>query len=424
MSGTSAYSLRGPTRLVLLVLAVVIGGAGSWGAFTRISGAVVAPGEVATEWHAVEHAEGGVVVEVFVRNGTLVAEGEALLRIDDAQLRSELAGVEARLFGLLAERGRLEAERDRASGIRFDHRLGEAADLKQRQRELFSARRDRQATEAGRLSSRSEQITGQLHRIESQRAAILRQRELLEEVLSNQRSLQARGLAQTARVTALEIETTQLTGRLAELSAVRLEAEGRLTDIEGQRAALRHRPREEALARLRELRAPEAELEARRRELLRRMAAAMLRAPVAGHVQAPELPTPGTVLGPGERAMVVVPETPPAGVTARIRPEDIDQVAPGQRATVRLLSLDGALSPELAGTLVTLSAAPVTTQDMPPHYRAEVALDEGWTDRLPAGIALRPGMPAEVVFPTRPRAPLAYLLQPLTDHAARTFRAP
>ena len=53
---------------------------------------------------------GGKVQAVLVRNGDRVAPGDVLIRLDDKQIRSEEAILEAELAELTARRNRLEAE--------------------------------------------------------------------------------------------------------------------------------------------------------------------------------------------------------------------------------------------------------------------------------------------------------------------------
>jgi HlyD family secretion protein len=56
------------------------------------------------------------------------------------------------------------------------------------------------------------------------------------------------------------------------------------------------------------------------------------------------------------------------------------------------------------------------------YYRAQVALLDGETGRLPNGQTLIPGMPVDVFFNTAERTPVEYLLKPITDYFARSFR--
>ena len=59
---------------------------------------------------------------------------------------------------------------------------------------------------------------------------------------------------------------------------------------------------------------------------------------------------------------------------------------------------------------------PATRQ---PYYLARVAVDRA---SLPAGIAMTPGMPADVVIVTGERTLLQYLFRPITDAFRRGLR--
>ena len=56
------------------------------------------------------------------------------------------------------------------------------------------------------------------------------------------------------------------------------------------------------------------------------------------------------------------------------------------------------------------------------YYRAEIILNDGQIDRLPANVTLIPGMPVEAFIRTSDRSPLSYLVKPLTDYFAKAFR--
>ena len=56
------------------------------------------------------------------------------------------------------------------------------------------------------------------------------------------------------------------------------------------------------------------------------------------------------------------------------------------------------------------------------YYRAEIILNDGQINRLPAHIILILGMPVEAFIRTSERSPLSYLVKPLTDYFAKAFR--
>ncbi len=81
-------SFRGPVLLGLLALAGLFGGFGTWAVLARLEGAVILTGQIVVEDHrqVIQHPEGGFVAEVFVREGSRVAAGDPLLRLDAPEL--------------------------------------------------------------------------------------------------------------------------------------------------------------------------------------------------------------------------------------------------------------------------------------------------------------------------------------------------
>ena len=55
-------------------------------------------------------------------------------------------------------------------------------------------------------------------------------------------------------------------------------------------------------------------------------------------------------------------------------------------------------------------------------YQAEVQLNAGEIEKLPADMVLIPGMPVEAFVRTAERSPMDYLLKPLADYFAKAFR--
>jgi HlyD family secretion protein len=75
-----------------LTLIVLIAGLGVWATRAKIIAAVVSPGivEVESNRQIVQHPAGGVVAEIYARDGQNVAPGEVLLRLDVGRQRAEL----------------------------------------------------------------------------------------------------------------------------------------------------------------------------------------------------------------------------------------------------------------------------------------------------------------------------------------------
>ena len=424
------WSAARPLILGFLALLVLVGGFGGWAVMSRISGAVIASGQIEVEQNRqiVQHPDGGVVAELLVREGVAVDAGQVLIRLQGEQLLSELAVVEGQLFEVLARKARFEAERDAAEELVFDEILLEtenpvAEELMEGQRRLYQARRDSEFQQAEQLAKRRDQTASQIEGIRAQQEALTTQLALIEEELNDQQSLLDRGLAQATRVLALQREQANLAGRSGELIAGVAQAEGRITEIDIEILRLGVSRREEAISRLRDLQFNEIELAEQRRSLRLRLDRLEIRAPVAGVVYGLTVFGSQSVITPAEPVLYIVPQDRPLIIATRVDPLNIDQVFVGQDVRLRFSALDQRRTPELIGEVILISAdAFADDRTQAPYYRAEVQITEGEIDKLPEGTTLVPGMPVEAFIRTSDRSPLQYLLKPMTDYFAKIFR--
>lgn len=431
--GLAQWSARPAIRLGLVALALLIGGPGLWGATARISGAVIASGQVEVQQNhqIVQHVDGGRLEEIAVREGARVSNGALLARLDGTQVRSELAIVESQYFETLARRDRLTAERDAQHSIEDAPELLAAArqdpqlaEIRQSQHALFAARNAAQAQQITQLDLRQEQIMAQITGLRAQIAALDTQLALLDEELVAQQILRERGLAQSARVLALQREASRLQGNIAALQAEIALAGERMAEVALERLALAGRRREAAEAALGDLGLRQRELAERRRALQAQLGRLELRAPVSGVVMGLQHTTPGAVLRPAQPLLHIIPQDRPLVLALRLDPASVGHVHVGQNATVVLAATGLRNTPPLEA-LVTQVSADAFTDEHSWHgfFRVELAL-------TPAALAqlenqqIMPGMPAEAFIRTGPRTPLAYLLQPVTDYFRRAFREP
>ncbi len=429
---TQKFPMSRPMMIGLLALGILVGGFGGWATLTEISGAIVASGQIEVDQNrqVVQHPDGGVVKDIYVEEGDAVSVGDVLISLDPSIEESELSIIQGQVFELMARRGRLTAERDGIGAITFDPRLIERAktdagiaELMQGQENLFQARVASNAKQIEQLTKRKSQIANQIDGIVAQRAAVATQLDLIEQELADQQKLLDRGLAQASRVLALQRSQAELSGDVGDLIAKQAESEGRITDLDIQIEGLEKTRREDAISRLRDQQYRTLELEERAGALIEKLMRMDIRAPVSGIVYGLSVFTPRSVIRPADPVMFLIPQDRPLVITVQVPPIDIDQVYVGQNAVLRFSALDQRTTPELFGKVTKVS--PDAFQDdasRMSYYRAEILLNEGETDRLPANVTLIPGMPVEAFIRTQDRTPLAYLIKPLADYFAKAFR--
>jgi HlyD family secretion protein len=432
MSASNKWTARRPVIIGLIGIAVLFGGFGTWSVASNIAGAIIASGRVEVDRNrqVVQHDTGGTISEILVDEGDLVKAGDLLLQLDPQQARSELTLIEGQLFELMARRGRLEAQRDEASEIRFPPDLikageesADAQELMDGQRNLFEARRDSVARELEQLAKQRNQIEDQIVGIRAQETSLSAQLDLIEPQLVNQQKLLDDGLAQASSVLRLQQEKASLTGEVGRLIAARAQAEGRITEIEIIGLKLGTSGREEAITQLREIRFRELSLVEQRRALLAMIDRLDIRAPVSGIVYSMQVTTPRSVIRAAEPLMYLVPQDRPLVIAVQVLPTNIDEISVGQEVNLRLSSLDQRTTPELKGTVMLISADALEDQNTGASYfRAEISLSPGEFERLPTGTLLLPGMPVDAFIKTGDRSPLTYLLKPVTDYFVKSWR--
>lgn len=426
------FPMRGPMMLGIIVFLILVGGFGYWAVTTKISGAVIASGQIVVDQNrqVVQHPDGGVVDEILVEEGDLVEAGQPLIVLDPTLIQSELTIVEGQYFELVARRARLDAERDDAAEVVFDQALLEEAeldptiaDLVDGQLSLFEARRASIAREVEQMRKRADQISEQVKGIDSQQDALATQMSLIASELADQQTLLDRGLAQASRVLSLQREQARLAGLVGELTAQKAQAGERITEIEIEVLKLESRRREEAITTLRDLQYRERELAEQRRALDERLSRMVITAPVSGVVYGMQVFAERSVIRPADPVMYLVPQDRPLVISSQVPTIHIDQIHIGQEVALKFSSLDQRQSPELYGSVVKVSPDAFTDETTKmSFYRVELRLRDGEITRLPPETTLIPGMPVEAFIRTADRTPASYLTKPFMDYFAKAFR--
>ena len=224
----------------------------------------------------------------------------------------------------------------------------------------------------------------------------------------------------------LQRDKARLEGERGQYIADIARAQGKISETELQILQLDQDFRSDVLKDLRETQGKVAEFTERVTAAEDQLGRVDIRAPQAGTVLQLTVHTVGGVIKAGETIMEIVPSGDALVIEAKVAPQDIDQVAVGAQAAVRIMAGEHRTMQDIIGVLTRVSAD--LTRDRTQgeqtgqaYYLVRVSLPKEELRRL-HGLRLVPGMPAEVFIQTYDRTPLQYLLKPLRDQVARTFR--
>lgn len=423
------YSWR--VRAGLIVLLVTFIGAGGWAALAPLDGAAIAPGQVIVESQnrVIQHLEGGIVAELRVRDGDQVAKGEALVILSDTRARAELDVVESELREVLGREARLRAERVGADEIEFPSELTEqdvpaVRNIIEGQKALFRSRTESLQGQVAIYNQRIRALSQQMEGLRAMNRNVEARIESYEEELKNWQELFEQELADRTRINEMQRELYRLQGERSGNESQLAELEIKIGETRSELLVTRQNYAEEVAERLRETQQARADLSARRTALRDTLDRTTIVAPVTGKVVGMTVHTVGGVIRGGDPIMEVVPSDQEYTIQARVQPQDIDRVAVGQIADVRLSAFNQQTADIIEGELVGLSADALEDKKSEErYYEAKVKLTETGRQTMEnQGMYLLPGMPAEVMIKTGERTALQYLLDPITRMFERAFR--
>ena len=422
-------SLRKPVLIGLFGGILLIGIFGLWIGLTMIGGAVIAQGQIVVKGkpQIVQSLDGGIVAEILVRDGDIVAAGDVMLRLDPTILSANLDIAHSRLAAALALRARLEVERQGLDTLEFDYPTlpfarPDTASEERGQREIFLARHAVRKGNRAKLAESWAQFDNQITGAKGQIEALDQQLSYVDADIRSQRSLVDRGLSRQSQLNELSRARAELTGRRAALDAelarlVNAREDAELNTLQQERSFL-----ENVVTELREANTTIEELIldiATRNIQLDRVD---IRAPSSGIVHEMKIATTGAVLAPGGTVSQVVPLDKGLDFDLRIDPSNIDEIHIGQDADIMISAFDRQTAPKLAAQVAAISADAITeAQTGRSYYRVTLAVPPEELGRVDEG-TIKPGMPVEAYLKTGNRTVLSYLLQPVTSHLRRAFR--
>jgi len=413
-----------------ILVGVLVIGLGGWASTAQISGALIAQGSIVVDTNVkkVQHPTGGVVGELFVRDGDHVKAGDVLIRLDETVTRANLAIVNKGLIELYARKARLAAERDGADAMAIPPELTNRQndpDVKEAlasERKLFDLRRQDRLGQKQQLQERITQLQQQISGLAAQQSAKDTGIALTEQELQGVRDLWQKNLVQLNRLTSLQRDEARLEGERGQIVAQAAEAKGKIAEIQLQIIQVDQDLSSDVAKELREIDGKIGEYVERKVTAEDQLKRTDIRAPQDGIVFQSTANTVGGVIAAGDPIMLIVPESDNLTVEVKVDPKDIDQVQLGQTVVPRFTSFNVRTTPEINGTVSRIAADTTTDQRTgQSYYLVRIAMPAQELKRL-GDVKLTPGMPVEAFIETGERTMMSYLIKPLHDQLMRAFR--
>lgn len=362
---------------VVVVASVLIAVLMTWSYFATVAEVTTGDGRVipTSREQVVQTLEGGILRELYVREGDVVEPGQVLAQLDLTKSESNVEESASRYRAALATVARLEAESNDTSLV-FPPELSDYPELIAAETSLYKTRR----------AALDESLSG-----------VRRSMQLVAEELAVTEELATVGAASNVEVLRLRRQLSEL--QLQESDKKSLYMIQAREELAGAKA--------DALSLASVVRG--------RADTLSRMT---LRSPVRGIVKDVAVTTQGGVIPANGQLLAIVPLDDKLLIEARISPRDIAFISPGQEAKVKISAYDYNRYGTLDGEVALISPDTIQDEARPElyYYRVFVQTEtDALVDELGNRNPIVPGMMATVDIRTGEKTVFDYLMKPIRD---------
>lgn len=400
----------------------LFGGLVAWAVVVPMKSAIVASGqfEVFGDRLVVQHLEGGIVREINVREGDEVRKGDVIAVLDSTRARASVGILQNQLVSALSTDARLKAAFNGSKEMELPETLAKLvklnesyADIVQTQQEIFDADRRMSKGQVQILQDRIHQYKQEMVGIQSRLSTYSRQLSLIMEELVGLEGLFAKGLLTKGQYLSLLRDEAALTGDIAVAEAQYQSVLQQIAEVEERKLQVMRERMTEISANRRTIKESIFDIRQRliaARDIVDRLT---IRAPRSGRIVGLEVNTLGEVVAPGQRVLQIVPDDSDFIIKVRVKTSDINEVAKGSAARVRLSAYNLRTTPMVEGTVTYVSPDRlVDSESGQSYFEANILLNNGELAALP-NVSVQPGMPAQVMITTGEQTFANYLLSPV-----------
>jgi epimerase transport system membrane fusion protein len=420
-------------KMGLITILLIFGLFGLWSAFANIATTITANGKVITETYnkIVTHPRGGIIKNVFVKEGDVVKQGDKLLEIDSTDFRSNLDAASSKYDANLFTICRLEAQASFSQTLNCDTIKDKLFNQEQYQQlksdtvALFHAEMNSIKSKIILLESKNkilfEQNEGLKKRIQSNQKLLASYEQELnkwKKLLKQKAVDEQKSIEIERKIEQIHQEIDSLKSRIKENMA-NIDANKRQIDFEKSTF------QNDALNNLAKLKLDNKLTKAQIMSYQNGLENATIKSPGEGRVTDMKIHAAGEVATPQKPIMSIVPLKQKMKIEAFVLPTDIEKIYVGQQTEISFPSFVDPSAIPILGKISYISADSIVPEGMKePFYRILIDFTpEGLKAIEQNGFTILPGMPVSAFVKTGELTLLEYIMQPLIQLSKGLFHA-
>lgn len=407
------------TWLIILLLATLL----VWSKFARLDEVASAEGEVVPQEQVkvVQHLEGGIIREIYVREGDVVKEGAPLILLELSTTALSPEEMQVKLDGLVLSKARLDAEANDTALTFPKEEADRRPQLVAAERSAHEARRREHTSTVAVLEQQAHQKQSELREMEAKYNATASNLKLLKERVAMSATLLKDGLTPKMDHLKLEGEVQALAGELSTMSQSVPRLRSAMAEVQERIKESGLSFRREALEQLKQVETAIGETRQLLSKATDQQSRTQVQSPIDGVVKNMRYHTLGGVVQAGESILELVPTGTNLVIEAKLKPIDRGYVEAGQSAVIKISTYDFTRYGGLNGKVTLVAPDSTTNQKEEPYFRVLVKPNKTYFGRKEGELIITPGMQATVDIHTGTRTVMEYLLKPVIKARGEAF---
>lgn len=411
-------------RITVWLVSLLLLTALVWAKFAVLEEVTMGEGKAipSSKIQVIQNLEGGIVAEIFVREGQLVNKGDVLLRLDDTRFLSNRGESDADRMALTARLERLQAEAEGRPLLMPAQITSKAPQLVEDELALYNSRQDRLHSEQRTLNEQLRQKTQELAEFSSKQQQYRSSLGLIQQELNMSQPLVSSGAISEVEILRLRRSAVEMRGSLDATTLAIPRAQAGISEIKSKMEESELAFRSDAFKELNEVRTELQKITASSLAIEDRVSRTTVQSPVHGIIKQLKVNTIGGVVQPGSDLLEIVPLEDNLLIEAKVRPQDVAFLHPGQKAMVKFSAYDYTIYGGLKANLELISADTITDEEGNSFYLIQVRTDKNHLGSDAHPLLIIPGMIATVDIITGEKSVLDYLLKPVLKARAEALR--
>lgn len=411
---------------------IILGGVGGfllWASIAPLDKGVPLGGIVTVETNkkAIQHANGGTVEAILVKEGELVKAGDVLVRINSVQASADAEMTRVQYFTARTTEARLLAERDGKKAIEFPAELiNEKNDPRvasniSMQKQLFNSRQSAKQSELAAINENIAGLVLQNKGLEESKNNKQQQLQFLKEQLDGMRDLAKEGYVPQNRLLDMEQSYAQINAAISEDVGNIGRGKQQILELKLKYQQATQEYQKEVRTQLSDVQKEADSLANRLSGLDYNLKNVLVKSPVDGTVMGMNIFTNGAVIAPGFKMMDIVPAADSLVVEGRLPVHLIDKVHADLDVDLIFSAFNQNTTPHIPGVVTQISADRfVDEKTGEPYYKLSASVTPDGMKKI-SSLKIRAGMPVELFVKTGERTMMNYLFKPIIDRFKLTM---